>query len=91
MEAILENRRLDIIAFLAFFERDRLDLLPCFSPGNVVPSEVSPNHLPFLVFSPDFPFVVLYWYGGYDFAGILVCHLKRLVVCLYKVEARGLS
>lgn len=91
MEAVLEDGRLDIVPFLAFIEGDGLDLAS--GPGllYLVPSEVPPALLAFLVLDLDFPFVVFHGDGVDDLTCLLVSDLKGLFISLFQIEARGLA
>ena len=91
MEAVLEDGRLDVVAFLPLVKGDGFDLASGLGLFYLVSSKVPPALLAVLVLDLDLPFVVFHGDGIDDLARLLVSDLKGVLVCLFKVEARGLA
>ena len=89
MEAVLEDGRLDVVAFLPLVKGDGFYLSS--GPGlfYLVSSKVPPALLAVLVLDLNLPFVVFHGDGVDDLARLLVSDLKGVLICLFKVETRG--
>lgn len=87
VEAVLEDCCLDVVPSLALLEWNRLDFPSGLSLIDLLPAEVPPGLLAFIVDDGNLPFVVLDRYGVNDLTSMLVGNFKCCGIGLLKVKA----